>query len=86
MRTFADGIGARVLAAHRKGMRWTSRHDERNIKAGIGRRVRHLGHLHINRFTNASCDRGHLFGVAEHRLINHKRLHLGPSSQWGVSF
>jgi hypothetical protein len=53
-------------------VRGTSRHDERNIRTGIGRSVRYLGHLHINRFTKSDCDRvGNLFGVAEHRLINH---------------
>ena len=62
MRAFADGVGARVLAAHRECVRWTSRHDERNIRTRIGRNVRYLGHLHINRFTKSGCDRSMILG------------------------
>jgi hypothetical protein len=67
VRTFADGISASVLAAHREHVRWTARHDERNIGTGIGWRIRHLGQLYINRFTESVCDSaGNLLGVAEH--------------------
>src|SRR5215218_5904785 len=50
-------------------------------RSGSAGCVRDLGHLHINRFSKSLGDgAGDLFGVAEHRLVDNKRLHLWTSS------
>jgi hypothetical protein len=46
----------------------TSRHDQRHVGIRLGRRIRHLGHLHINRFLKSRrYGAGDLLGIAEHR-------------------
>ena len=65
LRSLADGVGASVRPTHGEGVCGTSRHDQRHVGTRFGRRIRHLGHLHINRFFKSRrYSAGDLLGIA----------------------
>jgi hypothetical protein len=61
--------------------------DQRHVGIRLGRRIRHLGHLHINRFFKSRRDSaGDLLGITEHRLVDHKALMLDHFLAVGTLF